>query len=62
MQSPFSLVDQEKGFDRPERKNEGAVDHTVRIESGRAASTSLREGDAAEESPSYRQADSYENS
>ncbi len=57
MQSPFSLVDPEKGFDKPERKDEGVSDHTVRIQSGRAASTSLRDGDAAEGSPSYRHAD-----
>ena len=57
MQSPFSLVDPEKGFDKPERKDEGVMDHTARIQSGRAASTSLRDGDAAEGSPSYRHAD-----
>ena len=57
MQSPFSLVDQTKGFDKPERKNEASTDHAARMESGRGASTSLRDGGAPEGSPTYRQAD-----
>ena len=62
MQSPFSLVDQDKGFDKPDRKNERSSDHAVRIESGRAASTSsLREGDAADGSPASRFAECSRN-
>jgi len=57
MQSPFSLVDQTKGFDKPERKNEASTDHAARMESGRGASTSLRDGGALEGSPTYRQVD-----
>ena len=54
MQSPFSLVNDEKGFDRAETKAEVVTDHTVRILSGREASSTLRDTDAAEESPSHR--------
>ena len=61
MQSPFSLVDQTKGFDKPERKNEASTDHAARMESGRGASTSSRDGGALEGSPTYRQVDGRHN-
>ena len=54
MQSPFSLVNDEKGFDRAEPKLEIVTDSTVRILSGRDVSSTLREYDPAEESPSHR--------